>query len=141
MRIAVCRPQVPFAYGGAEIFTDTLVSELQSRGHEADIVSVPFKWYPAQRVLTQAFLWRMVDLTESDGQHDVQHLADRQGRAKRRPTHTGFPPSGGNQKAPAKNARRDRGRDRAKRRQHPDGTSVSQRVADHSEVDVAQRQP
>ena len=47
MRIAVCRPQVPFSYGGAEIFTDMLVDELRARGHEAEIVSVPFKWYPA----------------------------------------------------------------------------------------------
>jgi len=67
MRIAVCRPQVPFARGGAEIFTDTLVDELRARGHEADIVSLPFKWYPGARVLTQAFLWRMVDLDEVDG--------------------------------------------------------------------------
>ena len=68
MRIAVCRPQVPFAYGGAEIFTDRLVDELRLRGHDADVVSVPFKWYPGARVLTQAFLWRMLDLEESDGQ-------------------------------------------------------------------------
>ena len=67
MRIAVCRPQVPFAYGGAEIFTDTLVEELRARGHDAEIVSVPFKWYPGTRVLTQAFLWRLLDLTETDG--------------------------------------------------------------------------
>jgi glycosyltransferase involved in cell wall biosynthesis len=68
MRIAVCRPQVPFARGGAEIFTDTLVEQLRARGHEADLVSVPFKWYPGARVLTQAFLWRMLDLDEADGQ-------------------------------------------------------------------------
>ena len=67
MRIAVCRPQVPFAHGGAEIFSDTLVDELCARGHEAEIVSVPFKWYPGTRVLTQAFLWRLLDLTETDG--------------------------------------------------------------------------
>ena len=67
MSIAVCRPQVPFARGGAEIFTDTLVDELRARGHEADLVSVPFKWYPGARVLTQAFLWRLLDLEESDG--------------------------------------------------------------------------
>jgi glycosyltransferase involved in cell wall biosynthesis len=30
-------------------------------------VTVPFKWYPGTRVLDQAFLWRLVDLTESDG--------------------------------------------------------------------------
>ncbi len=67
MRIAVCRPQVPFARGGAEIFTDELVRRLGERGHEAEIVSVPFKWYPGQRVLTQAFLWRLLDLAEADG--------------------------------------------------------------------------
>ena len=67
MRIAVLRPQVPFARGGAEIFTDELVDELRARGHEADLVSVPFKWYPGARVLTQAFLWRMLDLEEADG--------------------------------------------------------------------------
>jgi glycosyltransferase involved in cell wall biosynthesis len=67
MRIAVLRPQVPFAHGGAEIFTDRLVEELRARGHEADLVSMPFKWYPGTRVLTQAFLWRLLDLEEADG--------------------------------------------------------------------------
>jgi glycosyltransferase involved in cell wall biosynthesis len=67
MRIAVCRPQVPFARGGAEIFSDRLVDELRARGHDADLVSVPYKWYPGTRVLTQAFLWRMLDLDEADG--------------------------------------------------------------------------
>ena len=67
MRIAVCAPQVPFARGGAEIFADRLVAELAARGHEAELVTVPFKWYPGERVLTQAFLWRLLDLEESDG--------------------------------------------------------------------------
>jgi glycosyltransferase involved in cell wall biosynthesis len=68
VRIAVCRPQVPFARGGAEIMTDALVRQLRARGHDADIVSVPFKWYPGSTVLTQAFLWRLLDLEEADGQ-------------------------------------------------------------------------
>jgi len=67
MRIAVCAPQVPFERGGAEIFAERLVHELRERGHEAEIVSVPFKWYPGERVLTQAFLWRLLDLEESNG--------------------------------------------------------------------------
>lgn len=67
MNVAVLRPQVPFARGGAEIFSDRLVDELRARGHEADLVSVPFKWYPGARVLTQAFLWRLLDLEEADG--------------------------------------------------------------------------
>lgn len=67
MRIAVCAPQVPFARGGAEIFADDLVGELRARGHETDLVTVPYKWYPGERVLSQAFLWRLLDLSESDG--------------------------------------------------------------------------
>jgi glycosyltransferase involved in cell wall biosynthesis len=67
MNVAVLRPQVPFARGGVEIFTDRLVDELRARGHDADLVSVPFKWYPGTRVLTQAFVWRLLDLDEADG--------------------------------------------------------------------------
>jgi glycosyltransferase involved in cell wall biosynthesis len=46
---------------------DELVAQLRARGHEAETVSIPFKWYPGTRVLDQAFLWRLVDLTEADG--------------------------------------------------------------------------
>jgi glycosyltransferase involved in cell wall biosynthesis len=67
MRVAVCLPQVPFERGGAEIFADDLVRQLAARGHEAALVTVPFKWYPGERVLTQAFLWRLLDLDEANG--------------------------------------------------------------------------
>ncbi len=67
MRIAVCAPQVPFVRGGAELMADDLVDALRVRGHEAELVTIPFKWYPGTRVLDQAFLWRLVDLAESDG--------------------------------------------------------------------------
>ena len=67
MRIAVCRPQVPFVRGGAEVMSDGLVEALLERGHEAETIAIPFKWYPGTRVLDQAFLWRLVDLTETDG--------------------------------------------------------------------------
>jgi glycosyltransferase involved in cell wall biosynthesis len=67
MRIAVCAPQVPFVRGGAEIVSERLVEELRERDHQAELVTVPFKWYPGERVLTQAFLWRLLDLEEADG--------------------------------------------------------------------------
>jgi glycosyltransferase involved in cell wall biosynthesis len=67
MRIAICSAQVPFARGGTEIFVEDLVSELRKRDHEAELVTVPYKWYPGTRVLTQAFLWRLLDLTEAEG--------------------------------------------------------------------------
>jgi glycosyltransferase involved in cell wall biosynthesis len=67
MRIAVCLPQVPFERGGAEIFADDLVDELRARDHEVDLVTIPYKWYPGERVLSQAFLWRLLDLEEANG--------------------------------------------------------------------------
>jgi glycosyltransferase involved in cell wall biosynthesis len=67
MIILVCRPQVPFVYGGAELVADDLVAELRARGHETETVAIPFKWYPGARVLDQAFLWRLLDLTEANG--------------------------------------------------------------------------
>jgi glycosyltransferase involved in cell wall biosynthesis len=68
MRILVCSPQVPFARGGAEILAERLTQELAARGHEADLVTMPFKWYPRENLLTHALLWRLADLTEVDGQ-------------------------------------------------------------------------
>jgi glycosyltransferase involved in cell wall biosynthesis len=67
MRLAVCMPQVPFERGGTEIFADGLVNALREHGHETELVTIPFKWYPGEQVLTQAFLWRLLDLEEANG--------------------------------------------------------------------------
>jgi len=67
VRVVVAAPKVPFVRGGAEVMADELVDALRARGHEADLVTIPFKWYPGTRVLDQALLWRLVDLDEADG--------------------------------------------------------------------------
>jgi glycosyltransferase involved in cell wall biosynthesis len=67
VRIVVCLPQVPFARGGAELTAERLTHELRRHDHDADLVTIPYKWYPGARVLSQAFLWRLVDLEEVDG--------------------------------------------------------------------------
>ncbi len=67
MRIVVTHPQVPFAHGGAEVLAERLTEELNERGHQAALVTVPFKWYPRERVLESAFVWRMLDLEEVEG--------------------------------------------------------------------------
>ena len=67
MRIAVCSALIPFEDEGAEVFVGELVDRLRRCGHEAELVTVPFKSYPGTRVLTQAFLWRLVDLEEAGG--------------------------------------------------------------------------
>jgi glycosyltransferase involved in cell wall biosynthesis len=67
MRVAVCHPQVPFERGGAEILSEGLVRELRARDHEAELVTIPFRWYPGAKVLSQALLWRLADLEEAQG--------------------------------------------------------------------------
>jgi len=66
--VAVCEAQVPFVHGGAELHVRGLVDQLRQRGYRAERVSVPFKWYPKEELLTHAAAWRMVDLSESNGE-------------------------------------------------------------------------
>ena len=65
--ILVCEAQVPFVHGGAEVHVRELVRELGVRGHLAELVSVPFKWYPKEEILPHAAAWRLLDLSESNG--------------------------------------------------------------------------
>lgn len=68
MRVAIATVQVPFITGGAEILTEMLKQELIKRGHKAEIVSIPFKWYPADTLVQSMTMGRMVDLTEINGE-------------------------------------------------------------------------
>ena len=66
-KILVCEAQVPFVHGGAEVHVRELVRELSARGYLAELVSVPFKWYPKEEILPHAAAWRLLDLSESNG--------------------------------------------------------------------------
>src|SRR5207342_2879676 len=66
--VLVCEAHVPFVHGGAELHVRGLVAELTRRGYRAEKVSVPFKWYPKTELLAQAAAWRLVDLSESNGE-------------------------------------------------------------------------
>jgi glycosyltransferase involved in cell wall biosynthesis len=68
MRIVVCRPQVPFVSGGAELLCDELVRQLGKLGNTAELVAVPFKWYPPSQLLLNAVAWRSLDLSEVNGE-------------------------------------------------------------------------
>jgi glycosyltransferase involved in cell wall biosynthesis len=65
--VVVCEAQVPFVHGGAEVHVRELVRELRARGYDAELVSIPFKWYPKSEILPHAAAWRLVDLSESNG--------------------------------------------------------------------------
>jgi glycosyltransferase involved in cell wall biosynthesis len=65
-RVVVCETQVPFVRGGAELLVEQLVSELRTRGIEAERVAVPYKWYPKDQILAHAAAWRLLDLSGSN---------------------------------------------------------------------------
>jgi glycosyltransferase involved in cell wall biosynthesis len=65
--ILVCEAQVPFVRGGAEYHVRELVAQLRAHGYDAELVSVPFKWYPKAEVLAHAAAWRLLDLGEANG--------------------------------------------------------------------------
>jgi glycosyltransferase involved in cell wall biosynthesis len=67
VRIAIASVQVPFINGGAEIHARSLQRELLSRGHEVEIVTIPFKWYPPQRIIDCMAMGRLLDLTAVNG--------------------------------------------------------------------------
>ena len=68
MKVAIVSVQVPFMTGGAEILAASLQRELRVRGHEADIVTIPFKWYPPERIIDCMAMARLMDVTEVNGQ-------------------------------------------------------------------------
>lgn len=67
-KICVLHAQVPFVRGGAELMVESLTEELRKRDYDTELISLPFKWYPNNTLLDSALAWRMIDLSESDGQ-------------------------------------------------------------------------
>ena len=66
-RIVVCEVQVPFIHGGAEYHVRGLLHQLREHGYLAELVSIPFKWYPKPEILAHAAAWRLIDLSETNG--------------------------------------------------------------------------
>jgi glycosyltransferase involved in cell wall biosynthesis len=66
--VLVCAAQAPFITGGAEILVSELRANLERRGYRVDVAAVPFKWYPVSEIVRQALAWRLLDVTESNGQ-------------------------------------------------------------------------
>ncbi len=68
MKIAIATVQVPFITGGAEILVNMLKQELIKRGHRAEVVTIPFKWYPSDSLEKSMMMGRMIDLSEINGE-------------------------------------------------------------------------
>jgi glycosyltransferase involved in cell wall biosynthesis len=67
LRILILEAQVPFVHGGAEILVRELAAALAARGHDAQVVSVPFQDYPKEELFAGAEAWRLLDVTKAAG--------------------------------------------------------------------------
>lgn len=67
MRILIATTHVPFIRGGAEAHAEGLRDALLGEGHEVEIVAVPFKWYPPEKILDHMLACRLLDLSEVAG--------------------------------------------------------------------------
>jgi len=67
LKVAIATVQVPFITGGAEILADSLKRAMLQRKVEAEIVSIPFKWYPPSCLLDAMLMARLMDMNEVNG--------------------------------------------------------------------------
>jgi glycosyltransferase involved in cell wall biosynthesis len=67
MRILIATVQVPFIRGGAEVHAEGLRDALSAAGHEAEILAIPFKWYPPEKILDHMLACRLLDVSEVAG--------------------------------------------------------------------------
>ena len=65
--VIIATTQIPFTTGGAETHVAGLAEALRRSGYNAEIVALPFKWYPPAEIMRGALAWRLLDLTESNG--------------------------------------------------------------------------
>src|SRR4030095_14592131 len=65
--ILICTTQVPFTAGGAEAHVAGLNAALTKAGYNAEIVALPFRWYPPVEIMRSTLMWRLLNLTESNG--------------------------------------------------------------------------
>ena len=67
MRVLIATTQVPFVRGGAEMLAEHLQSAIENAGHAAEIVALPFKWYPPDRILDHMLAARLMKIDTSFG--------------------------------------------------------------------------
>jgi glycosyltransferase involved in cell wall biosynthesis len=67
MNVLVLNNMVPFIRGGAELLADNLLQNFNAtRGIRAELVRIPFKWDPAERLIDEILICRSMRLHETD---------------------------------------------------------------------------
>ena len=67
MNVLILNTQVPFCYGGAEVLAEDLQAQLESAGHRAEILTLPFKWYPQQTLANTIVASKLMDISNFNG--------------------------------------------------------------------------
>lgn len=62
MKVAVVNAQCPFVRGGAEILADSLAGRIRRRGHQVEVIQIPFKWYPPEAIPEHMLACRLLRL-------------------------------------------------------------------------------
>ncbi len=69
MRVSLVNVQIPFVRGRAERLADSLAARIVARGHEVDLVRLPFKWSPPQAIADHMLACRLLNV--NCGQADL----------------------------------------------------------------------
>lgn len=64
MRVLIATTQIPFVRGGAEVLAEGLLNAIRSKGHDAEIVAVPYNCIPPEKILDHMLACRLTDLKE-----------------------------------------------------------------------------
>ena len=67
MKVLVLNNMVPFLRGGAEALAEEIVRRLNAtKGIEAELLRIPFKWEPAERLIEEILICRSMRLYNTD---------------------------------------------------------------------------
>jgi glycosyltransferase involved in cell wall biosynthesis len=66
VKVVVLSVHVPFVRGGAELLADWLADNLEERGHETELVRLPFRWTPPRLVLDHMVSARLMHIRPAD---------------------------------------------------------------------------
>ena len=67
MNVLILNTQVPFCYGGAEVLAEDLQAQLAIAGHRAEILTLPFKWYPQKTLANTILAAKLMDISNFNG--------------------------------------------------------------------------
>jgi glycosyltransferase involved in cell wall biosynthesis len=66
MKIAIVNTHVPFVWGGAEIQATALAERLRDYGHQVELVRLPIRWYPPEKLLEHMLAARLTRIEGVD---------------------------------------------------------------------------